>query len=160
MSLPLPWVDEIFRKLTLVYGQQFLNRWRDLDLGAVKVDWADKLDGLQNAPKAIAYALEHIDPAKPPTVIEFRALAYKAPLSDVPRIEAPRASTERIAAELAKLAPVRKAAALGGGHDPKAWAKKIIARHDAGEKILPISLRFAREALQTPGERAGLAVSA
>jgi hypothetical protein len=31
--------------------------------------------------------------------------------------------------------------------DPKAWAKRLIARHEAGERIRPISLRFAREAL-------------
>jgi hypothetical protein len=31
--------------------------------------------------------------------------------------------------------------------DPKAWARKLIARHEAGERIRPISLRFAREAL-------------
>lgn len=32
--------------------------------------------------------------------------------------------------------------------DPKAWARRIIARHEAGENIRPISLRFAREALK------------
>lgn len=31
--------------------------------------------------------------------------------------------------------------------DPKAWAKRIIARHNAGERVRPISLRFAKEAL-------------
>ena len=36
MSLPLIWVDHIFEKLTVTYGQQFLGRWRDVDLNAVK----------------------------------------------------------------------------------------------------------------------------
>jgi hypothetical protein len=36
---------------------------------------------------------------------------------------------------------------------PKAWAWRIIARHDAGEKVRPICLRFAREALQLPQGR-------
>lgn len=32
--------------------------------------------------------------------------------------------------------------------DPKAWAKKIIDKHNAGENVRPITLRFAREALK------------
>ena len=34
--------------------------------------------------------------------------------------------------------------------DQKAWARWIIARHEAGEAIRPITLRFAREALKVP----------
>ena len=44
--------------------------------------------------------------------------------------------------------------------DPKDWARRILNRHEAGEQIRPICLRFAREALhikakpkQKPGER-------
>jgi hypothetical protein len=32
----------------------------------------------------------------------------------------------------------------------KDWARAILARHAAGEKVRPISLRFAREALKEP----------
>lgn len=32
--------------------------------------------------------------------------------------------------------------------DPKAWAKVLIAKHERGEWVRPISLRFAREALR------------
>ena len=80
MSLPLPWVDRIFEKLTLVYGQAFLARWRDLDLDAVKADWAHELDGFERHPKAIAHALQALPPEKPPTVLQFRELARRAPL--------------------------------------------------------------------------------
>jgi hypothetical protein len=31
--------------------------------------------------------------------------------------------------------------------DQKDWARRLIAKHEAGERIRPISLRFAREAL-------------
>ena len=34
--------------------------------------------------------------------------------------------------------------------DPKDWARRIIARHEAWEAIRPITLRFAREALKVP----------
>lgn len=159
MSLPLPWVDRIFEKLTLVYGQAFLARWRDVDLTAVKSDWRHELAGF--APKegesgsasagaqAIAYALAHLDPdAPPPTVLQFRALARRAPAPDLPRLPEPKADPERVAAELAKLGPVLAAARANAVPvDHKAWAKRLMARHNDGERLNHSALRFAREAL-------------
>lgn len=158
MSLPLPWVDRIFEKLTLVYGQAFLGRWRDVDLLAVKSDWAHELAGF--APKqgesatscagaqAIAYALANLDPAAPPSVLQFRAVARRAPAPELPRLPEPKADPERLAAELAKLAPI--AATVRAPVDPvdhKAWAKRLIDRHAAGERLNQTALRFAKEAL-------------
>lgn len=37
--------------------------------------------------------------------------------------------------------------------DPKAWARRIIARHEAGKPVRPIVLRFAREALKQTKEQ-------
>ncbi len=37
----------------------------------------------------------------------------------------------------------------GAGRDAKRWARKILEQEAAGEPILPIQARFAREALQT-----------
>lgn len=143
MSLPQPWVDRIFDKLTLVYGQSFLRRWADIDLAAVKADWAHELAGFQQHPRAIAWALRNLPPDKPPTVLEFRALARKAPPEEVPKLEAPKADPIRVEAELAKLAPVRERP----GVDGKEWARTLVARAQAGEKVRSLSLRFAREAL-------------
>lgn len=144
MALPLPWVDRIFDKLTLVYGQSFLRRWQDIDLNAVKSDWCHELDGFENHPKAIAYALQNLPADKPPTVLEFRAMARRAPADEVPRLPEPKADPSRIAAELAKLAPMRKRTYVDG----RAWARRILARHEAGEKILPYSLNLARGAMR------------
>ena len=143
MSLPEPWVERIFDKLTLIYGQSFLRRWSDIDLEKVKADWAHELSGFQQHPRAIAWALQNLPPEKPPTVLEFRALARKAPAEELPRLEAPKADPERVEAELAKLAPVRD----GPRVDHRAWARTLVARSEAGEKVRPVSLRFAREAL-------------
>lgn len=158
MSLPSPWVDRIFEKLTLVYGQTFLARWRDVDLMAVKSDWAHELAGF--APKegesgaasvgaqAIAYALSNLDPSAPPTVLQFRSLARRAPAPEVPRLPEPKADPERVAAELAKLVPiVATARSTADTVDHKAWAKRILARHEAGECNNHTPLRFAKEAL-------------
>ncbi len=144
MSLPTPWVDKIFDKLTLIYGQSFLRRWSDIDLNAVKSDWAHELAGFAQHPRAIAWALQNLPPERPPTVLEFRALARKTPADDKPQIEAPAADPSRIAAELAKLAPVLRRREV---KDDKEWARRIIAREAAGDPVRPICLRFAREAL-------------
>lgn len=147
MSLPSSWVDKIFDKLTLVYGQAFLRKWDSIDMAAVKADWAHELAGFEAHPKAIAWALQNLVPDRAPNALEFKLLARRAPPEELPRLEAPRADPAKVADELAKLAPVVAAPSVGG----KEWARAILARHKAGERLSPISVRFAREAL---GERA------
>lgn len=143
MSLPSSWVDRIFDKLTLTYGQAFLRRWQDLDMNAVKSDWAHELDGFDQNPKAIAYALQHLNPEKPPTVLEFRALAYKCPSEQPVMIDQPRATAERIASELLRMAPMRNRTYVDG----REWARRIVARHAQGDRIRPYTLNCAQEAL-------------
>ena len=145
MSLPLPWVDRIFEKLTLVYGQAFLARWRDLDLDAVKADWAHELDGFERHPKAIAHALQALPPEKPPTVLQFRELARRAPLPELPRLAGPPADAGRVAAELAKLATVRTTAAQAVDH--RAWARRILDRKARGERVNRTVLSMAQQAM-------------
>lgn len=145
MSLPLPWVDKIFSKMALVYGRDFINRWEGLELSDVKTDWGHELAGFENWPEAIAHALSNLPPDRAPTVLQFRDLARKAPKPDRPALPEPVANPERVAAELRKLAPILKKA--DGPYDHKAWARRIVASHDAGQMVRPISLRFAREAL-------------
>ena len=149
MSLPAPWIDRIFDKLTLVYGQAFLRRWQDIDMNAVKSDWGHELAGFAQHPRAIAYALENLPIDKPPTVLEFRAMARRVPALDVPALEMPKADPERIAAELAKLAPIRRAVAAPV--DRLGWAKRINERHERGENIAMGTLRIARDALRMNG---------
>jgi len=147
MSLPLPWVDKIFSKLTLVYGRDFIGRWEGLELADVKTDWAHELAGFDDFPEGIAFALQNLPAGKPPTVLEFRAMAYKAPKPALKQIEAPKADPARVAEELRKaVAAVKKPA--HNGIDHKAWAKSIVERDAAGEKVRPISLQFARQALR------------
>lgn len=145
MSLPTPWIDRIFDKLTLTYGQSFLRRWTDIDMNDVKSDWAHELSGFQQHPRAIAWALQNLPPEKPPTVLEFRLLARKAPAEDVPKLEAPKADPARVAEELAKLAPVLSAPI---GRPSTDWAERIVARAQSGVKLAPLTLRMAREVLE------------
>lgn len=116
-------------------------------MNAVKSDWSHELSGFQQHPRAIAWALQHLPADKPPTVLEFRALARKAPPEDLPKLESPKADPARVAAELAKLAPVLRSAPRQGV-DGRAWARTILARSDAGDRINPTTLRFAKEAMR------------
>lgn len=149
MSIPIAWVDKIFLKLTLVYGRDFIGRWEGLEISDVKTDWGHELSGFEDWPEAIAHALATLPPGKPPTVLEFRDLARKAPRKTLVALPSQPADPANVAAELAKLASltVRKQAA-DSRVDHKAWARRLIARHEAGEVLKPIQLRFAREALR------------
>lgn len=151
MALPVSWVDRIFDKLTLIYGQSFLRKWSDIDLNAVKSDWAHELSGFENHPKAIAWALQNLPPETAPNALQFKFLARRAPADELPRLEAPKADPARVAEELAKLAPVLSKPAGRIGVD---WAKRIVGRADGGERIAPLVLRMAREALAHKGETA------
>jgi len=146
MSLPLPWVDRIFDKLTLTYGPSFLNRWRDLDLNLVKSDWMHELSGFENAPHAIAFALSNL-PGDPPNVVQFKALARSAPAQAASALPAPKADPARVAAELAKLAPMREAFVSVTPKDCKQWARNILAQRAAGIPRTPAVVQMARNAL-------------
>lgn len=146
MSLPSAWTDRIFDKLTLTYGQSFLRRWQDIDLNAVKSDWSHELSGFERFPKSIAWALQNLPPEKPPTVLEFRNIARRAPEEDVPRIEPSIAGKERIAEELARLGPDWGKPKLSG--DCLDWARRLIQRHECGAyKSTRAALSMARDAL-------------
>ncbi len=88
MSLPMPWIERIFTKLTMIYGRDFLGRWEGLNIDEVKADWAHELAGFKNHADSIAYALKNMpDSGKAPTVLEFRAMCRKAPEPAVVMLE-------------------------------------------------------------------------
>lgn len=142
--LPEAWVDKIFHKLTMAYGRDFLGRWEGVPIAEVKLDWAECLACFFSRPDAIRYGLANLPDTKSPTAQEFRAVCLRCPVAEVPRLDAPAADPERVAAELAKLAPVREKFVPV---DHKAWAKKKIAEHAQGIKVNIAPLRFARQAL-------------
>lgn len=143
MSLPSPWVEKIFTKLTLVYGRSFLDRWAGLDVDAVKADWAHELAGLQQSPSTISYALQNLPADKPPTVLEFRAICRRKPPEAFVGLPAVKLDPERLA-EHAATARRRMPKHAPGNKD---WAHRIINREAAGDKIRPYTLSCAREAL-------------
>ena len=141
MSLPIPWVEKIFKKLTVGYGVEFMNRYKGVPLVDVKTDWSEELSGFGG--DAITYALEHL-PDRAPTAMQFKALCILCPAPEAPRLEAPAVGRERVAAELAKFEPIR---AMPGVYDFKAWARTIVAEHGAGVRKSPTVIQMARNAL-------------
>jgi hypothetical protein len=143
MALPLTWIDRIFDRMAVRYGRRFMDQWAGVDLDAVKHDWASELDGLQNAPTSIVYGLANLPDDRPPTVTQFRAICIRGiPSSDKIALPAPRADLSKLQAEFDKLR--RPLEDLG---DMKAWARRLKARHDAGEKLNANQIRCYKNAL-------------
>ena len=141
-------IDRLFERLAATYGAQWSKQWQDVPMQDVKTAWAHELAGFANSLSRVAWALENLPP-RCPNVIEFKLLCRQAPMPDAPVLPEPKADPARVAAELSKLADVKKATkAATHVIDHKAWARAIIARHEAGERVRPIALRFAKEALR------------
>jgi hypothetical protein len=146
MSLPAKAIDRLFNRLAATYGAQWTRQWADLPMSDIKTAWAHELAVFGGSLHRIAWALENLPP-KCPNVIEFKNLCRAAPAPEAPRLPEPKADPERVKAELAKLGHVRRESVASTKTDHRAWAKTIVARHEAGDRINPTSLRFAREAL-------------
>jgi hypothetical protein len=149
VSLPLQAVDRLFERLSATYGRQFLNLYEGMDANAIKAVWAYELSGFGMRLAAIAWALENL-PERAPNAIEFRNLARRAPEPEKPRLPEPKANPERVRAELAKLQPLLTKPAPQQV-DRLAWAKRIVARYDAGDRVAMGTLNIARDALRMNG---------
>lgn len=146
MSLPLQAVERLFARLSATYGRDFMSKFEGVDPNAVKSSWAHELANFANDLPSIAWALEHL-PERAPNVLEFRAIARRAPAPEVPRVEVSKAGAERVAAELAKLGPTIKAIR----HTPsgsKDWARRIVENDRNGIRSRsPLPLKMAKAAL-------------
>jgi hypothetical protein len=148
MSLSVKVIDRLFERLSATYGATWAHQWDAVPMNDVKSAWAHELSGYEGRLDALAWALENL-PERCPNVIVFKNLCRQAPAVVVERLPEPKADPERIRAELAKLGHHRAArGARANEIDHKGWARRIVARHDVGEKVRPYSLRIAREALR------------
>ena len=68
----------IITRLQLAYGKAFGDKWQDVPLDALIADWAERLGKYAGDDEVIAYAMEHIPPAFPPTAMEFSELCEVA----------------------------------------------------------------------------------
>ena len=142
MSLPLPWVDKIFHKMTLTFGREFIQKWEGVPMDEVKSDWAFELRGYQQNPAAIKHAIETLITGKPPTVHEFKAAAARySPAYEA--LPSPKADNDVVMAEIQKS---RVLVNYSTGN--KDWAHRLKAREDAGEILTSYQKMCYREALK------------
>lgn len=150
LPLPSEWIDEVFSKLTVRYGRDFLSRYEGQDLAVVKADWANELAGLQGRPSAIKHALDHCG-GKAPNVIEFKEACSRAPVRVTFALEAPRASQSVIDHAMAKASEALRH--RGDRLDP---VRELRRRELEGDRRLTKFQReFWRIALKHEIERSG-----
>lgn len=145
MSLPIKTIDRLFERMAATYGAAWTRQWQDVPMADVKTAWAHELSAFASTLSRIAWALDNLPP-RCPNPIEFRALCRAAPVPEAPRLPEPVVNPNVLQAELSRLEGVRRQ--ITTQEDPKAWARRLIAKHEAGQWVRPISLRFAREALR------------
>lgn len=145
-TLPLAWVEKVFRKLTVVYGRDFMTRWEGQEINDVIEDWAEELAGFVNWPEAIAWALKNLPDSKPPTVLEFRALCFKAPKPE--RLALPEPAADPAFAKQVLGQVSRKPAGVNVYTD---WIRRGLADLEAGVRKSPTVERMIREAAVAKG---------
>lgn len=151
MSLPLQAVDRLFERLMATYGRDFVSKFEGVEANAVKAAWSHELSGFASNLQAIAWALENLPP-RAPNAVEFRHLCRQAPAADTPRLPDVPADPERIRAELAKLDPAIQSAKRAVTTDRLAWARRIVSRRQAGERVAHGTYSIAAGALKGRGE--------
>lgn len=148
MSLPAAWVDRIFEKLALVYGEVFLRRWDGLDMAKVKAEWAHELRAFASRPEALGFALERLPAEQPPNALQFRQLCAGAPPPPTAgALPQPKGDPQRVAAALARLNAARPEE---GERDPKAWAWKLKGREERDARSLTQAQRDMWRAALAP----------
>lgn len=142
-------VEYVFKHMAATYGAAWDRALGQSPIADVMTVWEYQLQQFTQsnaAKKMIMWALDNL-PERCPNVIEFKALCRKAPAAPTLVLPEPAADPERMAAELAKLAPLRASIGLAEAVYHKAWAKRLQARDDAGEPINLNQRRCYRNAL-------------
>lgn len=143
MTLPDAWVDHLFSKLAVRYGDAWIRKWEGIPMAAVRADWAEVLGGMDG--KALSFGLDSLPPDYPPTAAAFRQACNARPLQEqLPQLPAPTADQrERLQGLRTELA-----GALAP-KPPRQWARTVMERHESGKHVAtPAALDMARSTLR------------
>jgi hypothetical protein len=135
--------DYIYSQCAATYGAEWERSIGKAPIADIKTAWLNALEPFKNSKRRIVWALQNL-PERCPNAIQFKALCLQAPAEPVLALPEPAADPQRVAAALAKLAPVM---ATENKHDDKAWARTILISHKGGLKVNQTSLKMARDAL-------------
>jgi hypothetical protein len=129
-GVPEHWVNELFKRMSRMWGNAFLDKWPADDLRGVKIEWAKGLRKLSNAElKAGVDALLSLK--FPPSLPEFHALCKQMRLAEQPQHdlltdqtraapEVAHANTELMRAAVARL--------LNRSEPTAEWAFQVLMR--------------------------------
>lgn len=150
-SLHLRMIDRLFTRLLVRYGAQWLRLWDGIEIDVVKEDWSRELRGLSG--EAILYALEHLPDDRPPaTATAFRRLCVGRP-EYFKELPAPEADPKLVARMLAE-ANAKAASAVASQGGPKAWAYRLKASEERGDRLTQAQRTMWRAAINDQSENA------
>ena len=148
MAMQADWIEAIFARLALAYGGRFMAQYEGLQPEHVKTAWASELDGITS--RGIAHALKNLPGDFPVNAMQFRKLCREAHAPDArPALPAP--AGQATPADIARLA--RAVAPLRAPLDPKAWAHRLKAREEGGERLSRTQREAWRAALHSSSTR-------
>jgi hypothetical protein len=134
-------VDKLFKRLAATYGAAWDASLGVAPIAAVKTVWLHELSRFENSLHRIVWALDNL-PERCPNAIQFRHLCAVAPDIEVPILPASPIDPVRVAQALAKIPKT-----LRSRDDPKAWARRLQSRVQAGEKLGFAQTMMYRQAL-------------
>jgi hypothetical protein len=74
-------LDYVFARMGAIYGAVFVRHWEGVDHQLVRQVWGEECGRMLTYKPKLDYALQHMNPDRPPS-----ALAFKKLLNDAPRI--------------------------------------------------------------------------
>lgn len=114
MQMPKSWTESLLKKMTALYGERFLNQWRNVEPEDMIGTWSDALgpycDHGEHQGQRIKWALDQLaqNNPHPPTLPEFIALCRQAPRPEVKALPMPAVSDEEASANLRKIEGMAK----------------------------------------------------
>lgn len=147
-AVPERWITELFTRMHRLWGNMFLDKWRDVEMAGLKIEWAKALRKLSS--KELKAGVDALLTLKfPPHLPEFYSLCKNSRLVDaaaeVPQLELPRATPEVVEANLARINRLK--APLAAPKEPGAeWAYRLLKR---GVSLPYEVLRCATDAISS-----------
>ena len=128
------WVDVLFTRLQIRYGDAWTRKWDGIDPNAIKADWCDALATMvERNPKAITYALQHLPDNFPPNVDGFMKLCLMAPSPTLALAAPVDKPNPEFAAKVAGM--VAESAAKQQGSPAEVLIAKMRAKVADGQKL-------------------------
>ncbi|EIF30944.1 hypothetical protein BCh11DRAFT_06456 [Burkholderia sp. Ch1-1] len=156
-AVPEHWITELFKRMHRMWGNAFLDKWRDVEMDGLKTEWAKALKKLSSTElKAGVDALLTLK--FPPSLPEFYGLCKQMRLHEMPRAEALTDQTRADAGTVhANVSRMREALGpMQRSPEPTAeWAYRLLMRGESasGKQLTFEVIRCASDAISSSAGR-------